>query len=411
MRTFLPRSVLGAILVTLAVGGASAQAATPGPVTVRVEGTGASLIAPTLVATQSSSFSPGFDPAHSCPGTSAARALELATLANGTSWKGTFFSFGDYLVDTIAGEVHPTGAADGSYWAFWYDHAPAQVGICGQQLNPNDEILFFPDCFGKCPAGFVSPNVLGMTSPTIAQKGAPVSVSVLTYASADGTASPAGGATVSDSGARVAATTAANGGATLTFPSVGTFILRANAPSSVRSEPHTVCVHDGNDGNCGTPAPPGTTPPPGGTSAPPPGVACQHNGDDGLCGTVDRKAPTGHLAIVQGTRFARGRGPRAIDGRIDSDPSGIRRVLMRLTRVVAHGRCESYSAARRRFVTAKCDVAKAPAFPVGIAPTFSYLLPSALGRGRYTVNVEATDAAGNTDGPAPGRNRVVFRVD
>jgi hypothetical protein len=397
-------------LAILAAGAATAQAATPGPVAVRVEGSSTTLLPPTLVATQSSSFSPTFDPAHTCPGTSAARALELATLANGTTWHGTFFSFGDYLVDVIAGEAHPTGATDGSYWAFWYDHAPAQLGVCGQQLNPNDEILFFPDCFGKCPAGFVSPNVLGMTAPTIAQKGAPVSVNVTTYASSDGTPTPAAGATVADSGARVAATTAANGGATLTFPSAGSFVLRADAPNSVRSEPHTVCVHDGNDGNCGTPAPPGTTPP-AGTSAAPPAASCQHAGDDGLCGTPDRKAPTGHLTIVQGTRFPHGHGPRTITGRIDPDPSGIRRVLLRLTRVVAHGRCESYSAARRRFATAKCDVARAPAFPVGVAWTFSYLLPSALSRGRYTVNVEATDAAGNTDGPASGRNRVVFRVE
>jgi hypothetical protein len=383
----------------MAGAGAVAQAApTPGPVTVRVEGSNATLIPPTLVGTQPGTVTPINDPTHSCPGTSAMRALDLATLVHATSWSGTFFSFGDYFVTTIAGEQHGVAPGDGSYWSFWYDHAPAQVGICTQQLNPNDEILFFPDCFGTCPAGFVSPDVLGMTAPTVAQRGDPTPVSVISYANADGRQSPGAGDTVSGGGA--SATTTPAGTATLSFPSVGTFTLTATGPHAVTSEPHTICVHDGNDGNCGTTPAPGTPPPTTPSAPSPPATPAP-----------DKTPPRGHFAIAEGTRIGHGKGPRTLVGHVDPDPSGIRDVLLRVTRVVTHGRCEAYSAVRRRFSTARCGVASAPSFSVGSKPTFSYLLPSRLAKGRYTVDVEAIDGAGNHDAPAPARNRIVFRVE
>jgi hypothetical protein len=400
------------MLVILLAGASRAPAApTPGPVGVRVEGASATLIPSTLVATQPGVFSPIADHAHTCSGTSAAEALELASLSHATGWTGTYFAgFGDYLVTSIAGELHPSGPTDGSYWALWYDHRPASTGICSTAMNPNDEVLFFPDCASfagaTCPPGFVSPNVLGMTAPTVAQTGTPVSVGVTTYAAADGAASPAANATVSGGGATASTTVA--GAAALTFTAVGTFILQATAPNSVRSETHTICVHDGNDGNCGTPAPPGTTPPPG-TSSPP--APCLHHGDDGLCGTTDRTPPRGHLTIAEGTRFRHGHGPRTLTGRIESDPSGLRDVVLRITRIVTRGRCEAYNASRRKFARTGCGIARAPSFSVGRGLAFSYLLPAALSRGRYTVEVEATDGAGNHDAPAPARNRIVFRVE
>jgi hypothetical protein len=401
MRTFLSRSVLGAILVSLTLGAATAQAAGTGPVTVRVEGAGATLIPPTLVATRSGTFSPTFDPAHTCPGTSAAYALELATFVNSTSWSGTFFSFGDYLVTTIAGETYPsTGSA---YWSFWYDRAPAQVGICGQQLNPNDEILFFPDCFGNCGAGYVSPNVLGMSAPTVAEKGSPIAVTATSYASADGTPSPAAGATVSGGGAST--TTSSGGSGQLTFPTVGTFTLRATAAHAIRSEPHTICVHDGNDGNCGTTAPPGGTPTT--TSTTP---TTTTGGSPSPSATTTNGPPHGHLAIHEGAVFAHGHGPHLILGTIEPDPTGLRTVALRLFRQVSTGRCEAFNAKRRKFTAGSCGILHAPSFAIGRSYAFSYLLPSALGPGRYTLQVSAIDGAGKQDGPAPGRNRIVFRV-
>ena len=168
-----------------------------------------------------------------------------------------------------------------------------------------------------------------------------------------------------------------------------------------------MCVHDGNDGNCGTTAPPGTTPTPGtttpttqtpATTGPPPAA------------TTTAGPPHGHLGIHEGTVFAHGHGPHVIAGTVDSDPSGLREVAVRLTRQVAHGRCEAYNAKRRKFAAASCGITHAPAFSVGHAYTFSYLLPSKLAPGRYTLQVSAVDVAGKQDGPAPGRNRIVFRV-
>ncbi|MCA1690637.1 MAG: hypothetical protein LC720_09515, partial [Actinobacteria bacterium] len=89
MRTFLPRSVFGALLISLTAGAVAQAAPTPGAVTVRVEGANATLIPPTLVGTQPGTVTPINDPSHSCPGTSAMRALDLATLVHGTSWSGT----------------------------------------------------------------------------------------------------------------------------------------------------------------------------------------------------------------------------------------------------------------------------------------------------------------------------------
>ncbi len=422
MRAVFSPSVLGAICLALLCGPAIAQAApTPGLVSVRVEGANATLLPPTVVPTQPGSYKLFFGGGNSCPGTSAAEALDLAALTAGSSWGGNFNAgFQDFLVNSIGGELHPSGATDGSYWSFWYDHAPAQLGICGQALNSGDEILFFPDCFSPCPPGFVSPSVLGMTAPAIVQQGSPVGVTVTSYASSDGQASPASGATVSGGGA--SGTSLAGGAASLTFPTAGTFTIRATAPNAVRSEPHTVCVHNGDDGNCGTPAPPGSTPPPTTTTTTPTPTttpttgatpaACVHTGDDGLCGTADRTAPRGRLSIAEGAQFARGRGPRVITGRVSPDPSGVPKVLMRLVRVVphGHGRCEAFDGQRRRFATAKCAVASAKSFAAGSGSIFTYLLPTRLTTGRYTVVMEAIDGAGNHDTAAPGRNEIVFRV-
>jgi hypothetical protein len=418
MRAVFSSSVLGAICLTLFCSPTLAQAApTPGPVTVRVEGTNATLLPPTVVATKPGSYKLFFGGGPSCSGTSAAEALDLAALTGGSSWGGTFNAgFQDFLVNSIGGELHPTGPTDGTYWSFWYDHAPAQMGICGQPLGSGDEILFFPDCFSPCPPGFVSPNVLGMTAPAVVQQGSPVGVAVTSYANADGAASAAGGATVSGGG--VSATTAAGGAATLTFSAPGTFTIRATAPNAVRSEPHTICVHNGDDGNCGTPAPPGTTPPPATptttttTTTPTTPTACVHAGEDGLCGTADKTPPRGLLSIAEGALFTHGRGPRLITGRVNPDPSGVPKVLMRLVRVVPHGRgrCEAFDGQRRRFVTAKCAVARAKSFTAGSGAIFTYLLPTRLTTGRYTVAMEAIDGAGNRDAPAPGRNEIVFRV-
>ncbi len=417
MRSVLGRSLLAA-LTTLACWSAAASAATPVPglVTVRVEGAVQTLLPATTVLTEAGAFHPANDPvaARTCPGTSAARALELAT---GSIWSGTYFtSFGDYQVDSILGEAHPTGPSDGSYWAFWVDNAPAQVGICQQQLDPGDQILFFPDCFGSCPAGFVSPDVLAVNAPAAVQSGTPFTAGVVSYPNAGGPPKTLVGAAITGGGA--SAVTGAGGLASVTLNTPGSYLLTASAPGAVRAET-TVCVHNANDGNCGTTkgAPgAGGTPPAGGAGTPTPGApgattpaGCVTNGSDGRCGTLDRTAPVGRLQIPEGRHYAHGRGPRTLDGTVAADPSGLRTIRLRLTRL-EHGRCQVFSPKKAALVDGTCKIDRAPWFAVGPPSPFSYLLKQRLPAGRYVLDVEATDNAGNVDRQVAGRSRIVFRV-
>ena len=72
------------------------------------------------------------------------------------------------------------------FWAYWLDGKPSSVGICEGELSSGESILFFPECFsevGACPA---APNPLGISAPAVAERGAPIEVSVISYANASG---------------------------------------------------------------------------------------------------------------------------------------------------------------------------------------------------------------------------------
>ena len=74
-----------------------------------------------------------------------------------------------------------------------------------------------------------------------------------------------------------------------------------------------------------------------------------------------------------------------------------------------HGRrCFAYSGVRERFARARCGAA--PFFGVATSRSFSYLLPAPLPPGRYVLDVEASDAAGNQTTLARGSSRIVFYV-
>jgi hypothetical protein len=338
--------------------------------------------------------------AHACSsGYNAANALTLAT---GGNWSGTYYaSFGDYLVSKIAGETYPNAAYTGFYWSFWYDHASASAGICSTPVVNGDEILFFPDCstYGgsTCPAGWVSPNVLGLAAPNVAQRGQPVQVTVTSYANANGAPSPAAGATVSTPSGNV--TTDSSGHASVTLNATGSAGLQATAPGSVRSETRSICVHDGNDGNCGFPTP------------------SQVSSGGSAAGGAVKPAPVAVLSaevtgIVEGQHFKKG--PRQLTGSVTASAAGVRSVQLRLERRVGRGRiggsCTGYDGTTERFVHIQCGVANAPWFRVGSQSTFSYLLPFALPKGRYVLELVATDAAGHSDRIDLGRNELIFYV-
>jgi hypothetical protein len=375
------------LLAVLALTGAPVTHAAA-TVTVRVEGLNQTLLPPTQVTTDAVSVVKDANEEHSCSGASAAGALQLAT---GGNWNGEWFAGFGYSVESVLGETHAfePGAAANYFWSYWLDNKASSVGICEGELQAGQSILFFPECFsetGACPA---PPNPLGISAPAVAQRGAPIEVTVTSYDNVSGAASPAVGAAVTGGGA--GATTDSAGHATLAIPQAGNVQLQVTAPGSVRTEA-TVCVHDGNDGTCGTTSPSGSsTPAPGGAPSAykgPYAVVAQATG------------------VQDGRVYPRGRGPKVLAGTIASHTS-VTSVSLKLRRSY-RGRCFAYDGVAERFKRARCG--EGSFFAVGSAPSFSYLLPGALAPGRYVLDMQASDAAGNRTTLARGTSRVVFYV-
>jgi hypothetical protein len=179
-------------------------------------------------------------------------------------------------------------------------------------------------------------------------------------------------------------------------------VLEATKTGAIRSDRVDVCATDGGDGACGT------------TVLGPLGASCETTGADGLCGSPDRFAPRATLTgIADHQRFARGKGPRRLRAAISADPSGIHAVKLRLTRN-DRGRCTYFSGTSERFRTnrrARCGASYGYWFDVPAGLTVDYLLPRALPRGRYVLDVNAIDKALNRDDARRrGANRVVFDV-
>jgi hypothetical protein len=375
------------LLAVFALSGASVAHAAAA-VTVRVEGINQTLLPPTQVTTDATPVVKDGNNEHSCSGASAAGALQLATSG---SWGGEWFSGFGYSAETILGETHAfePGAAANYFWSYWLDNKASSVGICEGELQAGQSILFFPECFSETSACPAPPNPLGISAPAVAERGAPIGVTVTSYDNVSGAASPAVGAAVTGGGA--GATTDSAGHATLAIPQAGNIQLQVTAPGSVRTET-TVCVHDGNDGTCGTTSP-------SGVSAPAPGVAA-----------AAYKGPYAVVAQATGVQdghfYPRGRGPKVLTGTIATHTS-IASVGLKLRRSY-RGRCFAYDGVAERFKRARCG--EGSFFAVGSAPSFSYLLPAALAPGRYVLDMQASDAAGNRTTLARGTSRIVFYV-
>jgi hypothetical protein len=383
------KALLLACLLSL-VSAAHAQAAVPATVTVRVEGANQTLLPTTTVTTNGAAVEKDGNPEHTCSGASAAGALEQATSG---SWSGEWFNGIGYSVETLLGETHAfePGAPANFFWTYWLDGKASSVGVCEGELNSGDSILFFPECFsevGACPA---APNPLGISAPAVAERGAPIAVSVTSYANATGAPSPAAGVTVSGGGA--AATTDASGQATLSLSQTGNVVLQASGPGTVRDET-TVCVHNGNDGNCGTQAQSSSTTTTTSASI----VAPPYKGPFAIVAKASD--------VLDGNVYRPSNAPRVLSGTVAAHVR-VASVSLRLRRSY-HGRCWAYNGVSERFVRVRCG--RGAFFAVSKAPSFSYLLPGALARGRYVLDIEATDTAGNRTSLARGSTRIVFYV-
>jgi hypothetical protein len=357
------RSLAGVAAGVLAVALAPpAIAAGPANVTVRAEGRTATALSRTAVTTTTAPVNK--DGTHSCSGTSAAGALERATAGD---WAGPWFDGLGYAVDRIRTE---SSDPSGTYWALWINYKYSLQGLCDAELVPGDDVLLMIDCFAGCAAR--TPLRLSRV-PAIARPGSSAAVLVQDY-QPNGTAAPAAGATV-----RVGTrdyTAGADGIATVSFSGSGPVTLRATKPDRAASAAESTCVTTGTDGACGSvvPSPPDTTAP---------------------LAAID--------GIRDGQRFSRRRAPRELHGTVSADPSGLWAVKIRLTRRVGQ-RCWYFSGTRERFLKRTCG--KRYAFKVSDEPTWSYLLPARLPRGRYVLDTYAIDNAFNRS----ATTRVRFRV-
>jgi hypothetical protein len=365
---------LAAGLLTLAL--APPALAAPANVTVRIEGGGRTLLEQTAVRTSMTPVNKSGQPGQECTGTSAAGALEVAT--NG-DWSGNWFGGLGYSVERIFTESHPFNDPNGDFWAEWVNNRSGQ-GLCTDELQEGDEVLFFVDRCQFDGSGCANQPVLPLElrAPATGSTAAPSELTVVRY-DTSGAAAPVEGARIT--GAGVDATTGADGKASVTFGQPGEIRLKADKAGLVRSAAETVAVS--------APGQPPVTP-----SEP--------------IALPDTAAPVARvLGIRNGQRFKRRKAPRTLRGSVSPDPSGLRAVKLSLTRS-SGGRCQLYSPSKERFRRSRCG--RRVNFSIGDRQEFSYLLPKRLGKGRYVLDVIAVDKAGNRDALARGRNRVVFFV-
>ncbi len=382
-----------AVCLASAVFVSSALAAEPATVTVRVEGLSETKLPATQVTTTATPVAADGKAEDSCAGTSALGALQLAT---GGNWSGPWNGeFKQYEIYTIEGESHvfEKEALANYFWSFWLDNKEASTGACEAELHSGDHVLFFPSCYGTtCPP---PPLPLGIEAPTTAAVGESVPLTVTRY-SASGEGSPAAGATIA--GAQASATAGSTGHATVTFVAPGTYTLQATAPESVRTET-TVCVHTGNDGTCGTTKAPGAGTSAGGTTT-----------AAGSAAAAPYKGPYAVVAkassVSEGHVYKRGNAPRILSGSVLAHTT-VTATSLELRREY-RGRCYAYNGVTTRFARARCGAGSF--LKVSSNGVFSYLLPAALAPGRYVLDIEATDAAGNRTTLSRGTTRIVFYV-
>ena len=132
--------VIAAVAVPVAFASAAgaSSSGSPATVSVRVEGLTKTLLVPTTVTTHTGSITKGGTPAGTCPATSAAGALDVATHHH---WAGYYDTkYEDLEVIGILGESHSFTSKD--YWEVFVDNVAAQAGICGLKLHKGEQLLF-----------------------------------------------------------------------------------------------------------------------------------------------------------------------------------------------------------------------------------------------------------------------------
>ena len=112
--------------------------------------------------------------------------------------------------------------------------------------------------------------------------------------------------------------------------------------------------------------------------------------------------------IQEGRVYSAKSAPRVLTGRVVAQTS-VTSISLRLRRSY-RGRCWAYRGSRERLERARCGQGGFFKIAAG-GDSFSYLLPARLPPGRYVLDVEATDSAGNHTTLTRGSSRIVFYVE
>jgi len=384
MQVFFSRAARTGLALTLALAAlAPAALAAPATVHLRVEGSSATLFDGSVATNAKTLTKDGSGP-HPCdgtngganptPGPTMTTALDDGALTGGFTWVGTWFNgFQDFGIDRIGPDSNG-GPPTFPSWGYALNFTPSQVGGCQQQVQNGDDVLFAYDFFSKA-------HLLKLAGPGSANTGEAVRVTVT-----DGqNGTPVAGASV---GGQV---TGPDGGATLTFTTTGVHPLKAESPDSVRSNTVAVCVHNGDDGACGS------------------GLDVVGAAGGGSPQALDSTGPAARISgIRRGQRFAARHAPRLLKGTVGVDPSGVKAVYIRLWRHY-HGQCYFYFWRTETMRRGTCGDHRDLVY-AGKGPNWSYLLPFTPLPGHYRVDAIAVDGHGNGSAIVAGANRVDFYV-
>jgi hypothetical protein len=204
------------------------------------------------------------------PTAAAVDALDLI----GEDFDGTWFSgFDDYGISRFGPDNDDPGS--GAFWGVFTDGASSPVGGCQSIHTTGDQILWAFDAFSdRSPLRLAAaddplPNPAAPSSFTAVEVEEPLALEVHEFTGAGPTVAPAEGVTVApveteaetgfqtvDTADPVAAVSAADGTAAITFDTPGWHRLKAQDDANhIRSNRLDVCVEPDGGGSCGPPPP------------------------------------------------------------------------------------------------------------------------------------------------------------
>lgn len=227
------RALCAGFLLVLA---ASASAASPINVHIRVEGAKKTLVPARTVTLADAPIVKDGNPAHSCAGQTALGALQQGAQGD---WDGSWSEGLGYFVSTIKGEK-PSGNA---FFELWVNHHVSETGFCGATLKPGNEVLVIvQDCTFNpktqaCPDK-ITP--LAIRAPKLLKRGHHAHLTVVAY-TPKGTSTPQPGATVFADGKRLGHTDK-HGQISVSGTKLGPVDVYATKTGHVKSETETVRI-------------------------------------------------------------------------------------------------------------------------------------------------------------------------